>query len=303
MKSTLQFLAYVISAYGLAALLLVILNTIFKDLSIIATPEHIMQRGGMLFIILSFWPWLNYLQLADCKLLGYNIARSIVWKSVTLGFVAGLSIALILNGILLWLGVRALTPGIALSRLPSIIISGLLTGITTALIEETFFRGALFAAIRRSTITAIPAILGSSLLYSVLHVLRPQPWPPGTSITLIAAFNSIWRGVTELLQSQHLDTLSALLLLGILLSLIRERTGHLGWGIGLHAGLILVVKLSHNYTDVAYDSPWIASVSTYDGITGWLAAVWIGIIVLAIAYRPQSSLINSAVILLCQIRF
>jgi hypothetical protein len=65
---------------------------------------------------------------------------------------------------------------------------------------------------------------------------------------------------------------------GLLLALVRERAGHIGWCIGLHAGWVLVIQASRRLTDVNDDSPLSFLVGDYDGIIGWLAALWIGLL-------------------------
>lgn len=122
----------------------------------------------------------------------------------------------------------------------------------------------------------------------MLHLLRPQPLPPDLPVTVIIAFRSLSGAIPALLQPQNLGDGVSLMLIGVFLALIRERTGHLGWGIGLHAGWVLVIKLDHIYTHIAYSSPWLGLIGPYNGITGWLAAIWIGSLVLVVAYWPRS---------------
>jgi membrane protease YdiL (CAAX protease family) len=94
---------------------------------------------------------------------------------------------------------------------------------------------------------------------------------------------------TEAAQGRHLDSFVALLMVGVFLALVRERTGHIGWGIGLHAGWIFVIQTSRRVTEDHPDSSLAFLTGDYDGVIGWLAAAWISL--LAALYwrwtRPQ----------------
>lgn len=69
--------------------------------------------------------------------------------------------------------------------------------VTTPLIEETFFRGALFGTLRR-THRAVPVIIATALLFALVHI-EPQKLLPigivGASLALLrAASGSLWPG-------------------------------------------------------------------------------------------------------------
>jgi len=284
MGPILQFFAYLFGAYALAALLYVPLA---ETLAASVPIDAFIGRVGMILGLLGFWPFLKSLGLADRATLGYGMTGKAFRRALALGLLLGIGILLCLTMALLPLGVRVPTPGVGLGRLPQVIAEGLLAGLAVALVEETFFRGGLFAALRRHGGSATRAIIGSSLLYAVLHFFEPQPIPAGLPITITAAFSSLVGAFPAVFQLQHLDSFIALLLVGILLALVRERTGGLAWGMGLHAGWVLVIKVVHTYSDVDYGAPWAGLVGRYDGVIGWLAAAWIGALVVLIAAWPQ----------------
>jgi uncharacterized protein len=273
------FFAYLFASYTVAALLC--------PLFAAAIPaDRFIGRGGMILAIIGFWPFLKILGLAERNALGYGVNRAVFGRAFIFGWLIGIAILSILAFMLLTLGIRLPTPGVGLDRLAGAMIEGFIGGCAVAWVEETFFRGGLFAALRRNG-NENAAVIGSSLLYAALHFFKPQPIPSGLPITLQTGFGSLIGAFPALMQPRNLNAFIALLMVGVFLALIRERSGHLGWGMGIHAGWVLVIKLCHTYSDINYHSPWVGWVSDYDGMTGWLAAVWIGLLALCVAKWPR----------------
>jgi hypothetical protein len=77
----------------------------------------------------------------------------------------------------------------------------------------------------------------------------------------------------DVFQWKHLSSMAALFMVGVFLALVREHTGHIAWGIGLHAGWVFVIQVTRRMTDGNPEAPAAFLVGTYDGIIGWLAAV------------------------------
>jgi hypothetical protein len=74
---------------------------------------------------------------------------------------------------------------------------------------------------------------------------------------------------------RNLDSFVALILVGVFLGMVRERTGHIGWCIGLHAGWVFVIQVARYLTDGNDASPYAFLTGDYDGVIGWLAAGWL----------------------------
>lgn len=270
-----RFFIYIIICYTLAALLM-------ASLPPLIIPIQIAYRGGIIFAVLGLLPFLALQGLANKLALGYDIKFTKFIYTVILGLSIGITILASLITILISLQIRCVTSNVNTTHLSSVIVKGLLTGITVSVIEETFFRGALFTAIRRHNHNAASAIIWSSILYAILHFFQ-LPDISTNKIEIANIVYSVIKAIYAIFQIHNLDALIALLSAGIFLALIREHAKHLGWNIGIHAGWILIIKISHIYTDVNVNSTWINLVSNYDGITGWLAAIWLGI--LALSYK------------------
>jgi membrane protease YdiL (CAAX protease family) len=284
MPATALFFAYILVAYALAALLCWPLGETAAAAGI--PPHKIVSRGGLILALLGFWPFLKALRLADRHPLGYGLGPRLFWTRLTQGFGGGVVILVCLTLALLALQVRTIT-GEPDRGLLSTLGQGLLGGLAVGFIEETFFRGALFAAIRRRGGSVASALILPSLLYAALHFFTPREIPltltgdPGICVSSLA-----WAFV-DLFQLQHLDSFVALTLVGLFLALVRHRTGHIAWCIGLHAGWVLVIRLTRSYTD---EDPMAALgflVGDYDGVIGWLAAGWIGALTLLLWLWPK----------------
>jgi membrane protease YdiL (CAAX protease family) len=178
---------------------------------------------------------------------------------------------------------------VALDRLATRAVQALLGGLLVAALEETFFRGALYSAIAHRG-GAWSAILWSSLLFALLHFMKPRGLPEGIAYdwagnwqVFVSTFVSPW-------QWRNLDSFIALLLVGVFLGLVRRITGHIGWCIGLHAGWVFVIQVARFVTDDDQAAPlaWLAG--DYDGVIGWLAAGWIGALAMGLVWlQPQAT--------------
>jgi membrane protease YdiL (CAAX protease family) len=176
-----------------------------------------------------------------------------------------------------------------LARLPGHLAAALLAGLLVAVIEETFLRGAMYGAIRRRS---SPLISGAAtaLVYALLHFLRPPALPAGMEVGWSSGLWLLAHGFDGLWEKKLWDSLVALFAVGFFLAMVRERTGHIGWCIGLHAGWVFVIKLLKEYSSLDDDAPAAMLVGGYDGVTGWLAAAWIGVpavVLWVLARRPQ----------------
>lgn len=243
-------------------------------------PQRVMGRLAQVFILLGLWPFLLLMRTANRQALGFSTPRPRFLRALGLGWLLGVLIlgALVLAE--LYLGVRLPdSDGVRLLRLLEKVLAALIGGLLIGLLEETFFRGALYASIRRRA--GIAAAAGwSALLYALVHFLKPHELPPGVVFDWAGAWTMFQHVFLGLLQSQHLDSLVALFSAGVLLALVRERTGHIAWCIGLHAGWVFVIQVARRVTDGNDSSTLAFLIGQYDGVIGWLATFWIALLAL-----------------------
>ena len=275
MRLTALFFAYLFVCLLLAALLTYpLMATGWLD----HDPQRVMGRLAQVFILLGLWPFLKRLHLANRGALGYGVPWPMLRRAIAVGWLRGVLMLLVLSLALLLLEIR--TPDTDLELWPWLAKKALqawLGGLLIGVLEETFFRGALFSAIRRQG-SLVTAVLGTSFLYMLVHFMKPSALPPGMPFDWSGAAWMFGAVFVDGLQWRHLDSMAALFMVGVLLALVRERTGHIGWGIGLHAGWVFVIQVTRRMTDANPEAPLGFLVGTYDGIIGWLAVLWIGII-------------------------
>jgi membrane protease YdiL (CAAX protease family) len=253
-----------------------LLVTVFGD----ARPDRVMRRVGMIVLAIALYVVLRRSGLATRSTLGYALPRRDFIRQLTFGFFAGL----VLMSPLVWglFGLDLRNPTVVLTSavLAKLFLQGILTGLTVAFVEETFLRGAMFGAIQRESGTFMAVAL-PSLLYAAVHFLGgslripPADMDFGGGLRIAADLFS--RFTTPL---EFIDSFAALLALGILLSLIRLRTGAIAGCVGLHAGGVCVITVLRNMSTTNQDASLAWLVGSYDGVIGWMACVWIGVVTL-----------------------
>jgi hypothetical protein len=287
MRTTAVFFAYLFCCLVLAVLTTVpLMETGLID----APPRRVMGRLAQLYILLGLWPFLKLLSLGSKAALGFGIPRRRFLLDVTIGWVLGVVILAALLWALLALAVRV--PDLPDEGLIRLVIeqasAALVGGLLIGLLEETFFRGALYGAIRRRS-GLRSAVAWSAALYALLHFMKPHDLPPGVPFDWAGAWTMFAGVFTGLADARHLDSMLALFLVGVFLALVRERAGHIAWGVGLHAGWVFVIQLSRRLTDADDTADYAFLTGDYDGVIGLLAAAWIGVLALAfwaISARP-----------------
>ena len=278
MRATTLFFLYMLACLTLAALLTwPLMLSGWLELE----PQRLMGRLAQVAMLAGLWWMLRWQGLADRQSVGLGVDRRTLLRTVTSGWLIGAAMLATLVAALLLLGVRVpepLGPGLVTSLVEKA-VAALIGGLLIGLLEELFFRGALFSAIRRRAGVA-PATFWSALLYAAVHFMKPHGLPAEASYGWAANWQIFASTFTGLLQWQNLDSFVALMLAGVLLALVRERTGHIGWCIGLHAGWVFVIQLARRTTDGNDESALAFLAGSYDGVIGWLGAVWIGLIIM-----------------------
>lgn len=274
MLATALFFLYLLACLAASAVLSVaLMQTGWIDLE----PHRVMGRLAQLLVLAGLWPFLKAMGLADRTSLGLGVSRSRLFATAGIGWVLGVGILLALTFGLVELGIRVPDQAVQWSSALPKILQALVGGLLIGLLEETFFRGALFSAIRRRGSLGSAAVW-SALLYAVVHVMKPGALPSGGAFDEAAALAMVSGVFADVWQWKNLDTVAALFAVGVFLALVRERTGHIGWCIGLHAGWVLVIQATRRFTDGNPQAAMGFLVGEYDGVIGWLAMIWIGIL-------------------------
>ena len=284
MRPTAIFFFYLLGCLTLGALLTQpLLETGWIDVP----PHRVMSRLAQGFMLLGFWPLLKWFRCNHRQALGYGVSMHMLLRSIAWGWVLGALMLAVLVLVLIALEIRVLDErAFQLGPLLHKSLQTLLGGLLVAVLEETFFRGALQSAIHEKS-SLLAALLWSAWLYALVHFMKPHPLPEGRAVDWAGIWHLFSRVFFDAFQWAHLDSFIALWLAGLLLGLIRARAGHLGWSIGLHAGWVFVLQLARFLTDGNPASPLAFWVGSYDGIIGWLGSLWIGSVLLLYAWRTR----------------
>jgi len=244
-------------------------------------PVHrVMNRLAMLIALVGLVLLTRRLGLSNRAALGYRLGRAEFFRQLGIGWAAGIGLMLPLVALLLAFDVRQIKPGLD-GEVVTVVLQGLLSGLVIAFIEETFFRGILFTAVARTS-GARAAIIAPSVLYAALHFLGGKLRVPPEEVSWTHGFQVLSRLFERYAQPLALiDSFLALVALGILLALVRLRTGAIAACIGLHAAGVCMIFILRDTTALNGGAKLARIVGAYDGVIGWAAFVWIAAIVVA----------------------
>lgn len=241
-------------------------------------PVHrVMHRIAMLAALIGLVVLTRRLGLSNKEAMGYGLPRRQFLVQLGMGFAGGVALMLPLTALLLGLDIRALKPGFDGEWL-GLIAGGLLTGLTVAFIEETFFRGVLFTAVARTSSTAA-TVIAPSLLYASLHFLGGKLRVPADEVSWVHGFEVLSKLFERYAQPlTFVDSFVALAMLGVLFSMVRLRTGAIAGCIGLHAAGVAFIAVLRGATVVDPSAEYVELVGSYDGVIGWAALAWFAMI-------------------------
>ncbi len=215
-------------------------------------------------------------------------------KRLIIGWLTGIVILLIPLYLLILLKIRILdSDALSLTNITHRATSAFGVGLIIGCIEEYIFRGWLLEWLlaRLDKIQSIArslTIIASAFYFAILHFLKPQITPYPHSNTLTAGLDVLLRSLEHLFQHHDFDTLLALFLAGVFLALIKIRYNKgLMLVIGIHAGWVFSIKMTRALTDLNPSSQW-RFLAGQDGITGYLSASWLGLIVIGVILLDHS---------------
>lgn len=257
-------------------------------------PVHrVMNRVAMLLALVGLIFLTRRLGLSDRASLGYQLPRRLFLQQLVLGFLSGLALMAPLIGLLLVSGVRSMKPDLDVN-VATLVLGGVATGLTVAFIEETFFRGVLYSAIARTS-GVVAAVVAPSVLYASLHFLGGKLRVPADEVSWEHGFAVLGRLFERYADPlAFVDSFIALAVLGVLLALVRWRTGAIAACIGLHAAGVCVIAVVRRMTFVNPHADLSELVGAYDGVIGWGALLWFAVIAFAYAQLTRNRALTGA---------
>jgi membrane protease YdiL (CAAX protease family) len=254
-------------------------------------PIHrVMHRIAMLVAFVGLiWIFRRW-QVANKAALGYGLPRGQFITQLLLGLLIGASIMLPLMLTLFGLEIRALKPNAewTVGEIAQLVGAGLLSGLVVAFIEETFFRGALFTAVRRESGTAMAIVL-PSLLYASVHFLGGRLRLAREDVEWATGFDVLNKLLEKYQTPLDLaDSFLALAAVGVLLAVVRLRTGAIAACIGLHAAWVCTIAFVRRTSIVQENASASWIVGSYDGVIGWGALGWIALMLVIYAAATRA---------------
>ncbi len=204
---------------------------------------------------------------------GYDLSRPAFLRQFAAGLAIGVATMLPMSFAMGALGILDLSPGFGFAKLLEAVALGAIAGLAVALIEETFFRGLMFRAVSRESGFAVAA-WSTALVYSAIHFLA-RARIPTDEVTWDSGIRLLGAALANFADPLAIaDSFVTLVLVGLLLACVRERTGAIAACIGLHMGWVWVIKATTDVTRVNPEAGASFLVGSFDHYTGWLVAGW-----------------------------
>jgi uncharacterized protein len=239
-------------------------------------PFHrVADRLGMITLAVGFLLVARHLRLADRVSLGFGLPPRQFLREAGIAFGIGVVLMGFIIAIMLVLHLRLLRPGVLLNgaTLGKLAAQGLLSGIAVALIEETFLRGAMWTGIARES-GALSATVFTSLIYALTHFVSKYHIPADqirwhSGIDMLAGSFGAFAHPLDVA-----DAYVCLFAVGVVLAMVRMRTGNIAASLGLHAGWVWVITFVRETSVADLANPLHALLSQFDGVVGWLVCAW-----------------------------
>lgn len=282
MRTVVSFLILISLVITLSPLLAYPVHLIlenFVDYPFHKLISHVTLVCGLIFS--GFY--LKYHQMYSRQSFGFDGSKKVFMENLLQGMLAGILILALLELFLLLLGIHQIKPNLDYfwSNLFLIFIKATLAGLVIGFIEESIFRGALFSSLTKKT-GAVVTVSLTSLVYAAVHFLKYRALPEGTEITWVTGMEILPEALFRFSDPSIIDHFLTLLVLGVLLSMVRIRNGNIAMCIGIHAGIVMAMKVTGRLSDYIPGSQFDFLVSRYDHMLGYLSLAWL--LVLAIVY-------------------
>ncbi len=259
----LAFLAGAILAYPLKLLLDPVLALAFRKCLTYATLISGLIISGI---------YLQFYNLLSFKAFGYNGKFITFFNGMFNGFFYGLSIILLIEVLLLLLGIHEIdsSRNYTVQSVSLLMSKAIIVGLLIALIEESIFRGALFTGLYKQT-GAVIATFFSSLVYATVHFIRYRDLPADIDIGWFTGITMMPDAFRRFYHWSIQDYFLTLFIFGVFLALLRLKYKSIAACIGVHAGIVMLTKISDYVTNRTHNSNYNYLVSQYNSTFGWIS--------------------------------
>jgi len=271
MRPIFVFIFFIIIAFLCGALLALPLKLLLDPVFDLAFRKYLTYATLISGLIIS-GIYLQIYNLLSFKSFGYANGPGKFIKGMFNGLVYGMIIMLLIESSLLLLGIHEFdtTRSISFNTITFVLSKALLVGLLIALIEESIFRGALFTGLYKQT-GAIIAVFFSSLIYAAVHFVRYRDLPADVDINWLTGLTMLPEAFRRFSEWSIVDYFLTLFIFGVLLSLLRLKHKGIAACIGVHAGIVMLIKMSDYFTNRTHSSQYDYLVSQYNSTFGWIS--------------------------------
>ena len=244
--------------------------------------DRVTSRSVLFAAIILFIALYRKLGFGSWSDIGYTTDKKHFFKDIAKGISFGILImSPVIVGLLLTKN-RIFDMGweVSISNILGLLLTALAAGLIIAVLEETLFRGAMLSAIKKQS-SVIFAVATTSLFYALIHFIQPEIELDSSTLNWTSGFVLLKNAFSSFANFSHIfDSLFALFLAGVLLSIVRIRTNRIALCIGIHAGWVIAIKVFKRVTDSNFHSDYAFLTGSYDKVIGYLAAASITIFIL-----------------------
>jgi membrane protease YdiL (CAAX protease family) len=260
--------------------------------------HRIASRIGMLLLLIGFILAARHLKVADRRSLGFGLPAGQFFAEVGKAVFFGAVLMMPALITMIAFDMRQLVGApLDIEHWIRLALSGIVTGLTVAFIEETFLRGSMQTAIARESGTKVAIVL-TALVYATTHFIGRYRVPaadvnPGSGLDMLAHALGVLAHPFAIV-----DAFLCLVAVGILLGMVRARTGNIAAPIGLHAGWVAVIYVVRETSDRREQGAGAWLLSDYDGFIGWMVLGWTLVIgaILSWWYRKRETEMGTSLI-------
>jgi membrane protease YdiL (CAAX protease family) len=245
-------------------------------------------RSALFFVFAAFyWFFLRRARPPFLEATGFVPAKG-AGASYSIGFVAGVLPVVALIAVLVALGARSFEIRASAGTIAWLAARAVALGFGLVLVEEGLFRGLVQGDLARAFGARVGLIAGAAFFAGTHFLGAPEAWralpdpAPGAPEVVAAVFGGFERLLREW------PEFVGLFLVGVVLAILRLRSGALWLGMGVHAGWYWIKTIDRWFVrdvDAAIDANrLVLGTSQYlDGVVGWLALL--ATLVLALTIR------------------
>ena len=273
MRAIIVFCLFIILAFLVGTVLAYPLKLLLDPALELAYRKYLTYATLISGLIIS-GIYLQLYNLLSFNAFGYSGKISKFIKGMFNGFIYGLTIMLLIEIVLFFLGIHEIdkTRSYSIESISLLLAKAIIVGLLIATIEESIFRGALFTGLYKQT-GAVIATLFSSLVYAAVHFIRYKDLPDETDIGLFTGLTMLPHAFRRYYEWYIVDYFLTLFIFGVLLALLRLKHKSIAACIGVHAGIVMLIKVSDYATNRTYGGTYDYLVSQYNATFGWVSFI------------------------------